>query len=252
MQNIVSHDEWLVARKALLKNEKAWTKERDRLSEQRRALPWVKVEDYLFGGPTKPVALSELFDGRSQLIVYHFMFDPEWTDGCPSCSFLVDHVEGAQQHFEHRDISFACVSRASIEKIEAYKRRMGWTFQWVSSFHNKFNFDFNVSFTPEMRAKGRIEYNFEQAPDPEVNELPGISVFIRQPDGAIYHTYSSYGRGGEVLLGTYDFIDLTPNGRQEDEKIMSGWMRRHDEYPDDGRARWTEGNSNLAQLKRRQ
>lgn len=234
-QNIVSRDKWLEARKVLLKNEKAWTKERDRLSEERRALPCVKVEDYVFNGPNGPIALSELFDGRSQLIVYHFMFDPEWTDGCPSCSFLIDHVEGAQQHFEHRDISFACVSRAPIEKIEVYKRRMGWDFQWVSSFHNQFNFDFHVSFTPEMRAKGPIEYNFAQTPDPEVNELPGLSVFIREPDGAIYHTYSSYGRGGEVLLGTYSFIDLTPKGRQENEKIMGGWMHRHDEYRDDGR-----------------
>ena len=234
-QTIVSSDKWLVARKALLKNEKAWTKERDRLSEQRRALPWVKVEDYVFDGPTKPVPLAELFDGRSQLIVYHFMFDPQWTNGCPSCSFLVDHVEGVQQHFEHRDISFACVSRASIEKIEAYKRRMGWRFQWVSSFHSRFNFDFHVSYTPEMRAKGPVEYNFKHASNPEVNELPGISVFVREPNGAIYHTYSSFGRGGEVLLGTYDFIDLTPKGRQEDEKIMGGWMHRHDEYPDDGR-----------------
>jgi predicted dithiol-disulfide oxidoreductase (DUF899 family) len=148
-QVIVSRDKWLVARNALLKNEKAWTKERDRLSEQRRSLPWVKVEDYVFDGPNRPVALPELFDGRSQLIIYHFMFDP---DGCPSCSFLVDHVEGAQQHFEHRDISFACVSRAPIDKIETYKRRMGWGFQWVSSSQNRFNFDFHVSFTPEMRA----------------------------------------------------------------------------------------------------
>ena len=155
---------------------------------------------------------------------------------CPSCSFLVDHVESAQQHFEHRDISFTCVSRAPIEKIEVYKRRMGWRFQWVSSFHNGFNFDFHVSFTPEMRESGPVEYNFEQVPDPEINELPGVSVFVREPDGAIYHTYSSYGRGGEVLLGTYDFIDLAPKGRQEDEKIMSGWMHRHDEYLDDGRA----------------
>ena len=237
---IVSREAWLVARKALLTGEKAWTKERDRLSEQRRALPWVKIEDYEFDGPMKPVALSELFDGRSQLIVYHFMFDPAWPNGCPSCSFLVDHVAGAQQHFEHRDISFACVSRAPIEKIEAYKRRMGWAFQWVSSFRNTFNFDFHVSFTPEMRAEGPVEYNFAKKSDPEVNELPGISVFIRKPDGAIYHTYSSYGRGGEVLLGTYDFIDLSPKGRQENEKIMSGWMHRHDEYPDDGRTASSE------------
>ena len=234
-QNIVSREQWLVARKALLEGEKAWTKERDRLSTQRRALPWVKVEDYVFDSPIRPVALSQLFDGRSQLIVYHFMFDPEWTDGCPSCSFLVDHVEGAQQHFEHRDISFACISRAPIEKIEAYKRRMGWRFQWVSSFRNRFNFDFHVSFTPEMRATGAVEYNFEQGLDPEINELPGLSVFALQPDGAIYHTYSSYARGGEVLLGTYDFIDLGPKGRQEDDEIMNGWMHRHNEYPDDGR-----------------
>ena len=187
-QQIVTREEWLVARKALLAGEKAWTKERDRLSEQRRALPWVKVEDYVFNGPNKVITLLELFDGRSQLIIYHFMFDPEWTDGCPSCSFLVDHVPGAQQHFEHRDISFACVSRAPIKKIEAYKRRMGWHFQWVSSFTNRFNFDFHVSFTPEMRAQGPVEYNFKMGPDPEVNELPGVSVFTRESNGALYHT----------------------------------------------------------------
>jgi len=235
---IVSRAEWLEASRALLAEEKAWTHERDRISAKRQALPWVRLDkDYVFAGPDGPVTLAELFDGRSQLIIYHFMFAPEWEEGCTGCSFLSDQVDGARQHFEHKDVSWVAVSRAPIEKLEAYRKRMGWSFRWVSSAASDFNFDFHVSFTEEQRRNG-IFYNFEDQPDPEIDELPGASVFVRGEDGAIYHTYSSYARGNETTLPAYGWIDMVPKGRDEGaDGNLGDWVKRHDSYPDDGRTR---------------
>jgi len=237
-QQIVSEEQWVTRRKVLLAEEKVWTRERDRLATKRRELPWVRIEkEYKFAGAGGPVTLAELFDGRSQLIVYHFMFGPEWKAGCPSCSFLADHVDGARQHFEHRDVTFCAVSRTSIEKIEAYRKRMGWKFRWVSSLANDFNFDFKVSFTDEMRASGHVQYNFGDIGDPGIDELPGTSFFYKDSDGSIYRTYSSYARGGEVLLGAYGFLDLVPKGRDENgpRHDMGDWLKRHDQYGVNGR-----------------
>lgn len=233
---IVSQAEWIEASRALLAEEKAWTRERDRLAEKRRALPWVKMaKEYTFEGPDGPVSLANLFDGRSQLIVYHFMFAPDWEEGCTGCSFLSDQVDGARRHFEHNDVTWVAVSRAPIEKLEAYRKRMGWRFPWVSSRGNDFNSDFHVSYTDEERRNG-VFYNFQQQPDPEISELPGASVFFRDEDGAIYHTYSSYARGNETALPVYGWLDMVPKGRNEgDGGNLGDWVRRHDSYPDDGR-----------------
>lgn len=235
---IASREAWLEARRALLAEEKAWTRERDRLSAMRRALPWVKVEkDYVFAGEDGPVSLADLFDGRSQLVVYHFMFGPDWQEGCVGCSFLCDHVDGARRHFEHHDISFVAVSRAPMERLLAYRERMGWTFRWVSSGGNDFNFDYHVSFPPKEQA-AEVEYNFTQRPHPDIDELEGESVFLQAEDGTIYHTYSSYARGDEPVVGAYAWIDMTPRGRIEPERgALTDWVRRHDTYPDDGRTR---------------
>jgi predicted dithiol-disulfide oxidoreductase (DUF899 family) len=235
---IVSQEQWIAARRALLAEEKAWTRERDRLSEKRRALPWVKVEkDYVFDGAAGPVTLAELFDGRRQLIVYHFMFGPDWEEGCPGCSLLSDQVDGARQHFEHNDVSFVAVSRGPIGKLEAYRRRMGWKFRWVSSAGSDFNFDYHVSFQKGSREHG-VFYNFAERPDPEIDELAGVSVFYRDDDGAIYHTYSTYGRGGEMFLPVYGWLDVVPKGRNETRNgNLNDWVKRHDRYADDGRTR---------------
>jgi predicted dithiol-disulfide oxidoreductase (DUF899 family) len=234
---IVSQEQWLEARRALLAEEKAWTRDRDRLAERRRALPWVEIKkDYVFQSADGTVSLDELFDGRSQLVVYHFMFGPEWAEGCPGCSLLSDQVDGARQHFEHNDVSFVAVSRAPIEKLQPYRKRMGWKFRWVSSASSDFNFDFHVSFPLGEREHG-VFYNFEQQPDPEIDELPGVSVF-HQDAGKIFHTYSTYGRGGEMFLPVYDWLDVVPKGRNETKNGNLGdWMRRHDRYEDDGRTR---------------
>ena len=197
---VVSQERWIEVRRALLAEEKAWTRERDRLAQKRRALPWVKVEKkYVFQSVDGPLTLGDLFDGRSQLVVYHFMFGPEWEEGCPGCSLLSDQVDGPRQHFEHNDVSFVAVSRAPIDKLAAYRKRMGWTFRWVSSAGNDFNFDYHVSFPEGTREPG-VFYNFEQQSDPEIDELSGVSVFYKDDDGTIYHTYSTYGRGGEMFL----------------------------------------------------
>jgi predicted dithiol-disulfide oxidoreductase (DUF899 family) len=223
-----------------LVEEKAWTRERDRLSQKRRALPWVKVEkNYVFKGVEGPVTLGDLFDGRSQLVVYHFMFGPEWEEGCSGCSLLCDQVDGARQHFEHNDVSFAAVSRGPIAKLQAYRERIGWKFRWVSSAASDFDFnvDYHVSFPNGTRERG-VFYNFEQRSDPEIDELPGVSVFHNDDDGAIYHTYSSYGRGGEMFLPVYSWLDIVPKGRNEIRKgNLMDWVRRHDRYADDGRSR---------------
>jgi predicted dithiol-disulfide oxidoreductase (DUF899 family) len=192
---IVSQSEWLTARKALLAKEKEFTKARDQLSTARRTLPWVKVEkNYVFEGPNGRESLSDLFAGKSQLIVYHFMLGPGWVEGCPSCSFLADHFDGAVTHLAQRDVTFVVVSRAPLAEIEAYKKRMGWKFKWVSSFGNDFNRDFHVSFTPEEKASGKVEYNYTMTEFPS-EEAPGLSAFIKNEAGEILHTYSSYARG---------------------------------------------------------
>jgi predicted dithiol-disulfide oxidoreductase (DUF899 family) len=228
---VVSQEEWLEARRALLAEEKAWTRERDRLAGKLRALPWVRVEkQYVFDAPEGRVTLADLFDGRSQLIIYHFMFGPEWEEGCVGCSLFCDHVDGPRQHFERHDVSFVVVSRAPMAKLEAYRKRMGWKFRWVSSLKNDFNFDYNVSFPDGTRDDG-VFYNFEQRPDPDVDELSGRSVFFTDEDGTIYHTYSNYGRGGEPFLSVYAFLDIVPNGRNETKRgNLTDWVKRHDQY----------------------
>jgi predicted dithiol-disulfide oxidoreductase (DUF899 family) len=233
---IVSKEQWTEARRALLAAEKAWTRERDRLAESRRALPWVKVEKtYVFDSAGGRVTLADLFDGRSQLIVYHFMFGPDWEEGCPGCSFLADHADGARQHFEHDDVSFVAVSRGPIDRLEAYRKRMGWNFRWVSSATSDFNFDYYVSFPKETRGQ-TVLYNFVEQPAPEIEELPGASVFYKDEAGTIYHTYSTYGRGLEMFLSVYGWLDTVPKGRNETlNGNLMDWVRRHDRYADDGR-----------------
>ncbi len=225
---VASREEWTTARKKLLLEEKEYTHLRDKLRAERAKLPWVLVDkDYVFEGPQGPVSLGDLFRGRSQLIVQHFMFGPGWEEGCQGCSFLADHVDAARQHFEHHDVAFAAISRATYPEIAKFQKRMGWQFPWVSSFGNDFNYDYHVSFTPEQMASGKVTYNFEES-DAEIDELPGQSAFYKDDDGRIYHTYSSYARGGEELLGTYMFLDIAPKGRNEKE-IMD-WLRYHDRY----------------------
>jgi predicted dithiol-disulfide oxidoreductase (DUF899 family) len=226
---IASQDEWLAARKALLAKEKEFTKARDQLSAARRALPWVKIDKpYTFDTASGKQSLADLFDGRGQLIIYHFMLGPGWKDGCPSCSFLADHFDGAVAHLAQRDVTLVVVSRAPLAEIEAYKKRMGWKFKWVSSYGDDFNHDFHVSFTKEETEKG-AEYNYAIGKIPS-EELPGLSAFIKD-GGAVFHTYSSYARGLDTLVGTYNFLDLAPKGRDEDALPWTmAWVRRHDEY----------------------
>lgn len=228
--SVVSRDEWLEARRALLLKEKEMTQMRDRINAERLALPWVKVDkDYVFTTPTGRKTLAELFDGRSQLVIYHFMFGPDWEAGCPGCSFLADHLDGAIVHLKNHDVSFACVSRAPLDKIEAYKRRMGWKFPWISSFGSDFNFDYHVSFTKEELAAGPVFYNYRETPAEQAHdELPGLSSFYRDADGTVFHTYSNYARGGEEMLGTMMILDWAPLGRNEGSTM--DFVKRHDEY----------------------
>jgi predicted dithiol-disulfide oxidoreductase (DUF899 family) len=227
---VVSHDAWLVARKAYLAEEKAFTRARDALSKKRRELPWEKVEkNYLFDTADGRQTLAGLFGGKSQLIVYHFMLGPGWEAGCPSCSFLADHFDGAAIHLAQRDVAFVVVSRAPLAEIEKFKKRMGWKFKWVSSFGTDFNFDYHVSFTPEQK-KGLVEYNYEKTEFPS-DEAPGLSVFCRDAAGDVFHTYSSYGRGLDIVVGAYNFLDMAPKGRDEDGLAWSmAWVRHHDKY----------------------
>ena len=231
---VVSEQEWLAARQALLLEEKEFTHLRDKLNAQRLALPWVKVEKtYIFDTPNCQKSLADLFDGRSQLIIYHFMFGPGWAAGCPSCSFLADHIGGALPHLEHHDVTMMAISRAPLDQIQAYKSRMGWRFPWASSFHNTFNFDYHVSFTPAQLGTGKVVYNFSEMSvpaDSALTELPGLSSFYKDEEGNVFHTYSSYARGGEELLGTLLILDRAPLGRNE-KKTMD-FVRRHDEYVD--------------------
>jgi len=228
---VVPQADWLAARKDLLKKEKEFTRLRDELSRQRRELPWEKVEkNYVFDGPKGKETLADLFGGKSQLIVYHFMLGPGWKEGCPSCSYLADTFNGAAIHLPARDTAFAAISRATLPEIEAFKKRMGWQFKWVSSSANDFNFDYHVSFTREEKAKGKVYYNYEMTDFPS-EEAPGASVFYKNEAGEIFHTYSSYARGLDILVGTYNFLDLTPKGRDEDGLSHSmSWVRHHDKY----------------------
>jgi predicted dithiol-disulfide oxidoreductase (DUF899 family) len=229
-KQVVSREEWLKARRALLAREKEATHLRDKINAERLALPWVAVDkNYVFDTPKGKKTLAELFDGRSQLIVYHFMFGPEWEAGCPGCSFIGDHLDGTLPHLNHHDVTITAVSRAPLAKIEAYKKRMGWKFPWASSYGSDFNHDFHVSFTNEELARGKVEYNYEEIPRERANdELPGMSAFAKDDAGNVYHAYSSYGRGIEEWLGTLMILDRAPKGRNE-EHTMS-FLRRHDEY----------------------
>ena len=235
---LVSRDEWLGARKALLAKEKELTRYRDAVNAERRRLPMVKLEkEYVFDAPEGQRTLAKLFEGRRQLLVQHFMFGPGWEQGCPSCSFMADHTDGMNVHLAHRDVTLVAVSRAPLAEIEKFKKRMGWQFKWVSSFGSDFNHDFHVSFTPEEQAKGQVYYNYGMQPF-ESEELPGISVFYKDDAGNVFHTYSTYRRGVEVMMGTYNLLDLAPKGRQEDWEEPPGrsdgpfmhWVRHHDQY----------------------
>jgi predicted dithiol-disulfide oxidoreductase (DUF899 family) len=228
---VVSHQEWLKARRELLATEKEFTRRRDALTRRRMAMPWERVEkSYQFEGPNGAVSLAALFDGRSQLIVYHFMFAPDWDEGCKSCSFWADNFDGIPVHLNHRDVTFTAISRAPFAKIEAYNKRMGWSFPWVSSFGSDFNFDYHVSFTPEELAAGEARYNFEVRPV-DVSDEQGISVFAKNERGEVFHTYSCHGRGIDMLNGAYQYLDLVPKGRDEDGyKFPMQWVRRHDSY----------------------
>jgi len=228
---VVPPKEWIASRKQLLRKEKEFTKLRDELSRQRRELPWEKVEKkYVFDGPKGKETLTDLFDGRSQLIVYHFMFGPGWEEGCPSCSYLADHFGGSLAHLANRDVTLAVVSRAPLAQIEAFKKRMGWQFRWVSSYGNDFNRDYHVSFTKEELAKGEVNYNYDAVEFPS-EEAPGASVFYKNDAGEVFHTYSSYARGLDILVGAYNFLDLVPKGRDEDGLAFTmAWVRHHDRY----------------------
>ena len=224
-----TRDKWLEARLDLLAAEKDLMRRSDEVAQLRRQLPWVQVEkNYVFQGPDGPVTLADLFDGRSQLIVQQFMLAPGWDQGCKSCSYMADHTDGMTTHLAHRDATMVAISRAPLAEIERFRKRMGWQFKWVSSYGTDFNYDFGVSFTPEQVAQGKINYNFANQPIP-VEELPGVSVFAKDEAGNVFHTYSTYGRGVEVMMGTYRMLDLTPKGRDEDGKNMA-WVRHHDRY----------------------
>ena len=231
---IVSHKEWVAARKDFLRQEKEFTRQREELSQLRRDLPWEKVEkNYLFNGADGEESLADLFDGRSQLIVYHFMFDPDWNEGCKSCSLLADHYEPSIVHLKNRDVTMVTVSRAPLEKLQAFQKRMGWGFKWVSSSGNDFNHDYHVTFTPEEMDSSNAYYNYESGPF-GVAEAPGISVFRKGKNGDIFHTYSSYARGLDMFLGVYHLLDIVPEGRDESELVYGmEWVRHHDRYDDE-------------------
>ena len=232
-KNIVSRDEWLEARRKLLREEKEFTRLGDELSLKRRQLPWVKVDkEYSFEGPKGKQSLSDLFEDKSQLIVYHFMYGPDWDDGCPSCSFWADNFNGIDIHLKHRDANLVVISRASLAALETYKKRMGWTFNWFSSLGSDFNYDYQVSFTADELEKGEIFYNFDIGNFP-ADEAPGISVFYKNPEGEVFHSYSCYARGLDMLNGAYHYLDLLPKGRDEDDlDFTMAWLRRHDQYDD--------------------
>jgi predicted dithiol-disulfide oxidoreductase (DUF899 family) len=230
---VVSRDEWLAARRDLLAKEKHFTRERDALSAERRRLPWVRIEkEYVFDAPGGKKTLADLFGGRSQLIVYHFMLGPGWKEGCPSCSFLADHIDGSLVHLANRDVTLLAASHAPLAEIDAFQKRMGWRFQWVSSYGSDFNRDFHVSFTKDEIATGKVFYNFAMTEFPS-EEAPGASVFYKDSAGDVFHTYSTYARGLDMLVGAYNYLDLAPKGRDEDGLAFTMlWVRHHDKYPD--------------------
>jgi predicted dithiol-disulfide oxidoreductase (DUF899 family) len=226
---VVSRKDWLAARKALLTKEKKFTRLRDQLNQERRQLPWVKVDkDYVFDGPQGKETLSELFDGRSQLIVYHFMFGPDWDAGCKHCSFWADNFDKIIVHLNHRDVTMVAASRAPYGKLAAYKKRMSWNFKWVSSGDTDFNFDYHVSFTPEEEAKKKAFFNYK-IQDPGSSDREGASVFYKDPKGKVFHTYSTYARGIDMVNVAYHYLDLVPKG-QDEGKSGPSWLCRHDEY----------------------
>jgi len=227
---VVSEAEWLVARKDVLTREKELTRLRDEVSRHRREMPWVRVNKrYIFDGPDGKETLADLFAGRSQLVVYHFMLGPGWGEGCKSCSYLADHFDGANWHLPHRDVTFVVISRAPLSEIEAYKKRMGWRFKWLSSYGNDFNFDYHVSATEEEKKKGKMFYNY-RTDELIGDEMPGLSVFYKDENGSVFHTYSTYARGLDILVGAYNFLDLVPKGRDEGLDFTMEWVRRHDQY----------------------
>ncbi len=230
---VVSREEWLAARTAFLAKEKEFTKQRDELSRQRRALPWVRVDKpYAFDGPGGRQTLADLFGKQRQLVVYHFMFSPDWDAGCKHCSFWADNFNGIDIHLRHRDVSFVAISRAPLAKIEAFKTRMGWNFNWLSSFQSDFNYDYQASFRPQDIASGAVFYNYRKE-NMDMTDREGISVFYRDQRGAIFHTYSCYARGIDMVNGTYQFLDLVPKGRDEDAlEFTQAWVRYHDRYDD--------------------
>ena len=228
---VVTRDEWLAARQEHLIEEKKFTRLRDELSEKRRQLPWVRVEqEYTFEGPSGKQSLADLFDGRRQLIVYHFMYGPDWQEGCPSCSFWADNYDRVIVHLNHRDISMVAISNSALSNLENYRARMGWSFKWLSSLGNDFNRDYHVSFTPDEMANGKMTYNYAETSFPS-SEGPGISVFYRDDDGSVFHTYSCYSRGLDMLNSAYHHMDLVPKGRDEADLPHSmAWLRRRDQY----------------------
>ena len=228
---VVSRDEWAAERKTLLAHEKELTRLRDQIARERRALPWVRIDkNYVFHAPEGRRTLAQLFEGRRQLLVQHFMFAPGWEQGCPSCSFMADHSDGMNVHLAHRDVTLVAVSRAPLADIERFRQRMGWQFKWLSSHGSDFNYDFGVSFTPEEVAKGELYYNYGTWPF-AYEEWPGISVFFKDDANEVFHTYSTYGRGVEVMMGTYNMLDLTPKGRDErDVEYKMEWLRHRDRY----------------------
>ncbi|MEZ5833212.1 MAG: thioredoxin family protein [Dongiaceae bacterium] len=231
---IVPHDQWIAARRDFLAKEKEFTRLRDELSRERRELPWERVEkNYVFDGPSGKESLADLFAGKSQLIVYHLMFAPDWDAACKSCSFWADNFNNIPVHLKHRDIALIAISRAPLAKLEAYRKRMGWSFKWVSSGGNDFNYDYRVSFTPNELEKGELDYNYGKV-GMRAPELPGISVFYKDNTGAIFHTYSCYARGLDMMNGAYSYMDLAPKGRDEAGQTphAMAWVRRHDEYDD--------------------
>ena len=229
-RKVVTPKEWMAARKKFLAKEKKFSRLRDDLNQQRRKLPWVKVEkEYAFEAPGGKLRLRDLFEGKSQLLVYHFMFGPGWKDGCPHCSFWADHFDNVNAHLGQRDTTFVAVSRAPLKEIQPFKKRMGWRFKWVSSFGSEFNFDFNVSFTPEQTASREATYNFEPL-DMDIDEREGVSAFYKTEGGDVYRTYSAYARGIDLMNTTYNFLDLTAKGRDEHPDSPQDWVRYHDEY----------------------
>ncbi len=230
-RKVVPHGEWIEARQQLLAEEKEFTRLRDQLSQQRRDLPWERVDrEYVFDGPNGKETLSDLFAGRSQLIVYHFMFGPDWEAGCPHCSFWADNFNGIIVHLNQRDVTMIAASRAPFSKLAAYKKRMGWNFKWVSSSETDFNFDHHVSFTLEELAKEEVFYNYT-IQEPHDSEREGVSVFYKDPAGRVFHTYSAYARGIDMMNVAYHYLDLTPKGRDEaGHDFPQFWVCRHNEY----------------------